>query len=318
MKKIILALDTANLEDALNIYKKIKDKIFTIKIGLELWNSFGKEGIKKFNEIGVTNLMLDLKLKDIPETVYKSIKTLNDIQFGFLTIHGQGGKSMIDKAKKAAELFETVVTARLANEMENIQKELEEQSNIERETFKEEMVGKIDQYLNYVAENWMKENELAIERGLRTEITEDFIKSLKQVFAEHYIEVPQDKYDVLGEMQDEIESLKKKLNESVEAQISITGEREALLRSKVIGEAAEDLTLTEQEKLTQLLEDVDFGSTEMFAEKVSVVKENYFPKQEQTLTEESDKMTDTVDEAFLEEGGTINKYAQAISRQLKK
>ena len=219
---------------------------------------------------------------------------------------------------KAAELFETVVTARLANEMENIQKELEEQSNIERETFKEEMVGKIDQYLNYVAENWMKENELAIERGLRTEITEDFIKSLKQVFAEHYIEVPQDKYDVLGEMQDEIESLKKKLNESVEAQISITGEREALLRSKVIGEAAEDLTLTEQEKLTQLLEDVDFGSTEMFAEKVSVVKENYFPKQEQTLTEESDKMTDTVDEAFLEEGGTINKYAQAISRQLKK
>ena len=219
---------------------------------------------------------------------------------------------------KAAELFETVVTARLANEMENIQKELEEQSNIERETFKEEMVGKIDQYLNYVAENWMKENELAIERGLRTEITEDFIKSLKQVFAEHYIEVPQDKYDVLGEMQDEIESLKKKLNESVEAQISITGEREALLRSKVIGEAAEDLTLTEQEKLTQLLEDVDFGSAEMFAEKVSVVKENYFPKQEQTLTEESDKMTDTVDEAFLEEGGTINKYAQAISRQLKK
>ena len=202
--------------------------------------------------------------------------------------------------------------------MEYNLKELEEQSNIERETFKEEMVGKIDQYLNYVAENWMKENELAIERGLRTEITEDFIKSLKQVFAEHYIEVPQDKYDVLGEMQDEIEQLKKKLNESVEAQISITGEREALHRSKVIGEAAEDLTLTEQEKLTQLLEDVDFGSAEMFAEKVSVVYENYFPKQEQTLTEESEKMTDTVDEAFLEEGGTIHKYAQAISRQHKK
>ncbi len=220
---------------------------------------------------------------------------------------------------KAAELFETVVTARLANEMESIQKEIEEQSNIERETFKEEMVGKIDQYLNYVAENWMKENELAIERGLRTEITEDFIKSLKTVFAEHYIEVPQDKYDVLGEMQDEIESLKKKLNESVEAQITITGEREQLMRSKIIGEAAGDLTLTEQEKLTSLVEDVDFGSIEMFAEKVSVVKENYFPKQE-TLTEESDnKLTDTVEESFLEnEGGTVNKYAQAISRQLKK
>ena len=219
---------------------------------------------------------------------------------------------------KAAELFETVVTARLANEMETIQKELEEQSNIERETFKEEMVGKIDQYLNYVAENWMKENELAIERGLRTEITEDFIKSLKQVFAEHYIEVPQDKYDVLGEMQDEIEELKKKLNESVEAQINLTTDRESLMRSKIIGEISEDLTLTEQEKLTSLVEDVDFGSAEMFAEKVSVVKENYFPKQE-TLTEESpEPMTDTVPEAMLDEGSTVNKYAQAISRQLKK
>ena len=219
---------------------------------------------------------------------------------------------------KAAELFETVVTARLANEMESIQKELEEQSNIERESFKEEMVGKIDQYLNYVAENWMKENELAIERGLRTEITEDFIKSLKQVFAEHYIEVPQDKYDVLGEMQDEIESLKKKLNESVEAQVNLYSDRESLMRSKIIGEITEDLTLTETEKLTSLVEDVDFGSAEMFAEKVSVVKENYFPKQE-TLTEESTEvMTDTVPEELLEEGSTVNKYAQAISRQLKK
>jgi hypothetical protein len=219
---------------------------------------------------------------------------------------------------KAAELFETVVTARLANEMESIQKELEEQSNIERESFKEEMVGKIDQYLNYVAENWMKENELAIERGLRTEITEDFIKSLKTVFAEHYIEVPQDKYDVLGEMQDEIEELKKKLNESVEAQINLTTDRESLMRSKIIGEISEDLTLTEQEKLTSLVEDVDFGSAEMFAEKVSVVKENYFPKQE-TVKEESDSvMTDTVPEELLEDNTPVNRYAQAISRQVKK
>ena len=220
---------------------------------------------------------------------------------------------------KAAELFETVVTARLANEMESIQKELEEQSNMERETFKEEMVGKIDQYLNYVAENWMKENELAIERGLRTEITEDFIKSLKNVFAEHYIEVPQDKYDVLGEMQDEIEELKKKLNESVEAQINLTTDRESLMRSKVIGEISEDLTLTEKEKLTSLLEDVEFGSKEMFAEKVTVVKENYFPKQTEVLAEESDsKLTDTVPESMIEEGSVVNKYAQAISRQVKK
>ena len=102
VNRIILALDTTNLDEAINIAKKVKSKIFTIKLGLEFFNSHGKEGVKRFNEIGITNLMLDLKLKDIPETVYKAIKALDDISFGFLTIHGQGGRSMIDKAKKAA------------------------------------------------------------------------------------------------------------------------------------------------------------------------------------------------------------------------
>ena len=103
MNKIILALDTTNLDEAIDITKKVKSKIFTIKLGLEFFNAHGKEGVKKFNEIGITNLMLDLKLKDIPETVYKAIRALDGIQFGFLTIHGTGGKTMIDKAVKAAK-----------------------------------------------------------------------------------------------------------------------------------------------------------------------------------------------------------------------
>ncbi len=102
MNKIILALDTTNLEQAIDITKKIKDKIFTVKLGLEFFNAHGKDGIRKFNDIGINNLMLDLKLKDIPQTIYKAIKALDDIDFGFITIHGQGGKEMINKAKKAA------------------------------------------------------------------------------------------------------------------------------------------------------------------------------------------------------------------------
>ena len=102
MNKIILALDTSNLEEAINITKKIKNKIFTVKLGLEFFNAHGKSGIKKFNEIGINNLMLDLKLKDIPETVFKAIKALDDIKFGYLTIHGQGGREMIKKANEAA------------------------------------------------------------------------------------------------------------------------------------------------------------------------------------------------------------------------
>ena len=102
MNRIILALDTTNLEEAINITKKVKNKIFTIKLGLEFFNAHGKNGVKEFNKIGIKNLMLDLKLKDIPETVYKAIKALDDIEFSYLTIHGQGGKKLIENAKKAA------------------------------------------------------------------------------------------------------------------------------------------------------------------------------------------------------------------------
>jgi len=102
MNKIILALDTTDTHQALETTKKIIDKIFTVKLGLEFFNANGKSGIQKFNNIGVNNLMLDLKLKDIPQTVYKAIKALDNIKFGFLTIHAQGGKAMIEKAKEAA------------------------------------------------------------------------------------------------------------------------------------------------------------------------------------------------------------------------
>ncbi len=102
MNKIILALDTTNIHQALETTKKIVDKIFTVKLGLEFFNANGKSGIRKFNNMGVNNLMLDLKLKDIPQTVYGAIKALDDIKFGFLTIHAQGGKAMIEKAKEAA------------------------------------------------------------------------------------------------------------------------------------------------------------------------------------------------------------------------
>jgi len=127
-KKIILALDTTNLKEAVDITKKIQDKIYTVKLGLEFWNANGKEGIKKFNDIGITNLMLDLKLKDIGETVYKAIKALDDVRFGFLTVHGQGGKEMIEKAKKAASeikskpkiMMVTILTALDDNDLKDM------------------------------------------------------------------------------------------------------------------------------------------------------------------------------------------------------
>lgn len=217
---------------------------------------------------------------------------------------------------KAAGIFEAVVTARIANEMEAIEADLREEVQVQQETFKEELVEKLDSFLSYVAENWMKENELAIERGLRSEITEDFISGMKTLFAEHYIEVPEEKYDVLGEMQDKIESLESKLNESLEEKIEIVAEKVALQRKAIISEASVDLTLTEAEKFAKLVEDIDFGSEDIFAEKVAVVKENYFPKQGQQSISE-DKLEDTVDGDYAIENSNISRYAQAISKSVK-
>jgi len=148
VNRIILALDTTNLDEAIGIAKKIKNKIFTIKLGLEFFNAHGKEGVKKFNEIGITNLMLDLKLKDIPETVYKAIKALDGIKFGFLTIHGLGGKTMIDKAIKAAKeiksqpkiMMVTILTAlndedlRATGSNSTVDEQVEKLAKLARET----------------------------------------------------------------------------------------------------------------------------------------------------------------------------------------
>jgi|TARA_B110000967_G_C18900605_1_gene574638 hypothetical protein len=216
---------------------------------------------------------------------------------------------------KAASLFEAVVTARVTSEVEEIQTELAEEAVIAQETFMEEMVEKIDGYLNYVSENWMKENELAIEKGLRTEITEDFIKGLQGLFAEHYIEVPTEKYDVLGEMQSQIDSLTSKLDESVAEKLEIVAEKAKLMRNKVFAEATADLTVTESEKLSKLTADVEFDNEELFAEKVTVIKENYFPKVKATYAD--DKMDDTLDSESLQESGSMSVYTQAITKSVK-
>jgi hypothetical protein len=213
---------------------------------------------------------------------------------------------------KAAGLFEAVVTARVSAEIEEIQTELAEEAKIAQETFMEDMVQKIDGYLNYVAENWMKENELAIERGLRNEITESFVGSLKTVFAEHYIEVPEEKYDVLGEMQSEIESLKAKLDESVEEKVALVSAKVNLEKTAAISEATADLTVTEAEKFAKLVEDVEFDGE--YATKLSVIKENYFPKQKAS---DEDKLVD--DETItVTESSPVSIYAQAISKSVKK
>ena len=228
-----------------------------------------------------------------------------------------------DFKEKATSIFEAAVIARVNAEMDKVTSSLEETYAADVADYKEGIVEKIDSYLNYVVENYIRDNELAIENGLRTEIAEDFMAGLKVLFKEHYIEVPEEKYDVIGELQAKAEELEAKLDEAIGHNVDLNKEVTSLKRIAVVEELSKDLADTEAAKLGKLLEGVDFENEDLYREKVSVIKENYFPKKQ--LTES--KQTSQVQQTLIEDNGStpdytgdtvVNAYAQALSRSIKR
>lgn len=228
------------------------------------------------------------------------------------------GEELSEEFKtKATSIFEAAVIARVNHEMEKVTARLEEQSATQLESFKASLVEKVDGYLNYVVEQWMEENALAIESGLRTEIAEDFISGLKTLFKEHYIEVPEEKYDVLDELQTQTEELKAKLDEAIGQNVEVSKELASLKQAKIFEEQTKDLAATEVEKLKKLVEGIDFEGEDIYREKVAVIKENYFPKSapkspEKVLVEESG-----TNPAAFDNTTVMTKYVQALSRTVK-
>lgn len=226
-----------------------------------------------------------------------------------------------DFKTQASAIFEAAVVARVNNEIEAITEELAEQAVQEINTAKEDLVEKVDSYLNYVVEQWMKDNEIAVEKGLRTEVAEDFMLGLKNLFQEHYFEVPEDKIDVLEDMATKVDEATAQLDETIQANIQLKAELDAVMRDRIIEQAGRGLTATDAEKLGKLLEGVEYGSQALFTEKVKVVKENYFPtgtptSPEQMLEESVQHGDKPVDGAHVP--AQIQRYVQALSRTVKK
>ena len=221
---------------------------------------------------------------------------------------------------KAATIFETAVRTRIKEQTKILEAQFEEKLSAEKETMKEAMVEKVDSYLNYVVEEWMKENELAVERGIRTEIAEDFITGLKDLFKEHYIDVPEEKYNVLDDLTNQVKDLEGKLNEQIEKNVNLTKEVNNSERDKLVAEVSADLADTEKEKFASMAENVEFESAPKFREKLETIKESYFPK---TKIEE-DLSKDEVDSvaangpAVEASSDAMAAYTAAISRNLKK
>ena len=213
-----------------------------------------------------------------------------------------------DFRSKASSLFEAMVVARVSNEVGLIEDRLVTEAAELMEEYKSELVEKVDSYLGYVIENWIEENKLAVENGLRTDIAEDFIDGLKTLFAEHYVDVPEDKYDVLGEMQSQIEEISSKLDEAIAANVELHDANLQLNKESVLSVVAEGLAKTDAEKFKSLVADVEFENADIFEEKLNVIKENYFPKT-RTLSEE--KFDDGVENDFSE-SSTVSQYIKAL------
>ena len=230
------------------------------------------------------------------------------------------GEELSEEFKtKASTIFEAAVSAKVIAEVnerigvfeEDYQKQLKEAVD----THKKETTEKVDGYLNYVVEEWVKENELAVEKGIRSELVEDFMTGLKNLFTEHYIDIPEEKVDLVDDLFEKVEDLEKKLDESVNDSVEIRKQLAEYKKEETLRNVSEDLADTEKEKLKTLSDGVDFEDADQYKEKLEVIKENYFPtateKQTQPITEE----VETPETEEVEKSDpAMERYVNALKR----
>jgi len=225
-----------------------------------------------------------------------------------------------DFKAKASTIFEAAVAAKVISEVNQRAEKLENDYKEELSKAKEELTSslteKTDGYLSYVVEEWMKENELAVERGVRSELVEDFMSGLKNLFTEHYIDIPEEKVDLVDDLFEKVEELEKKLDESVNSNVETKQELSKYKKDEALRTVSEDLADTEKEKLQKLSDGVDFEDEEQYKEKLGVIKENYFPQSSketvQPLSEEVEN-TETDDVVEQVDAG-VDYYAKALTR----
>ena len=222
-----------------------------------------------------------------------------------------------ENAEKAKTIFKAAVNSKVEEAKAQLEEHYQSELKSQVETVKEELSSSVDKYLTYCAEEWTKENELAIERGLRSEMTENFIEGLKKLFVEHYVEVPEDKYDVMDELANRLDEMESKLDAEVSKNMEITEELGSLKRQNVVTKACEDLSESQKEKMVSLSNGVDFTDEADFEEKVAEIKEAYFGVEGETIAEETVQEEGTGEFTSDEEkilDPSIARYSEALSK----
>ena len=221
-----------------------------------------------------------------------------------------GGEDLSEDFKnKAKTIFEAAINAKVAGIKEELEAQYEEKLAEEIEAAKESLAERVDSYLEYVSDEWFEENALAIEAGLKTEMTESFLEGMKGLFEEHYVSIPEEKYDVLESMVEKLDDMETKLNEQIEKNIALNGRLSESVADGILDEVSEGLASTQKEKLASLSESVEFESEESYREKLETLKESYFPKNAAPVAK-----TET-----LSEGETHNhqQYSDQMSAYLR-
>ena len=268
----------------------------------------------------------DEKDEDEDEDDEKDVEESVDVESDLVEMEVEDDLEKISEAlelseenqEKARTIFKAAVSSKVSEIKEQLEKDFEENLKTSVETVKGDLAEAVDKYLTYCAEEWTKENELAIERGLRSEMTENFIEGLKTLFVEHYVDVPEDKYNVIDELANRLDEMEEKLDNEVHKNMEIVEENNSLIRQNVVREACSTLSESQQEKMISLSEGVDFVDQEDFAEKVSELKEAYFPNTDgDTISEETVVEEGTGDFSNEEEvvvSPDIARYSEAISK----
>lgn len=317
-KEMLKAMKSMKKDEMANMYasyhsaamSKTKDEMY--KEMMHGMDKMKKEGMKKLHAE-----MMPSKMKKEEATDAKTEERLKsvDVKEHVDALLNADDSLSKEFKEKAATIFETAVKSKIREEIKRLEEEYQEDVRTEIAETRESLTNKVDSYLDYVTGEWMKENELAIERGLKGEIAEDFISGLKQLFEDHYIDVPAEKYDVLEAQADKISKLEKKLEETIQQVVEAKKSEGSLMKESVKAEVSSDLTETEIEKFDSLAQEVEYTDKESYTEKLKTIKENYFPKKALSETAHDEVETGTAVQADID--GPMDRYISAIGKAVK-
>ena len=231
----------------------------------------------------------------------------------------QGEELSEEFEEKARTIFEAAIKAKSTEIQEELTAQYEQALQEEVATIKEELTDRVDAYLEYVAEEWMTENQLAVEQGLKTEMTESFLTGIRSLFEDHYVSIPEEKYDVLNSMVEKLDEMEDKLNEQIERNIALKQRLAESVADVIFSEVCEGLALSQKDKLASLAENVEFDSEEKYREKLVALRESYFPSTAGTQRDQSENISESADAtAPVQVSGLMESYLTTLTRVSKK